>query len=126
MTSNVNLKNGKLTVGEETVDLKEMNDNIVKLNFEKVGWVSVLGLLTSIVLLFNVFVIGTLNSFRTELNNFRTELNSFRTELTHFENSINGRFDKIDHRMDMFEQALIESNKRSDALFQELINIKTK
>ena len=120
MNSNIKVENGKLMNNTEViVNLKEMEKDIIKLQYEKVGWVSVLALLSFIVVLFNIFVIGQLNSFRTELNSFRTELNSFRTELNSFEASINHRFDKL-------ELAIAESNRRSDILFQELINLKTK
>jgi hypothetical protein len=137
MNSDIKIENGNIINSTEAIDLKEMEKDIIKLQYEKVSWISVLGLLSFIVVLFNVFVIGQLNSFRTELNSFRTELNSFRIELTHFETSINYRFDKLDSKLeqtilesnrkfDKFEQALLESNKRSDILFQELINLKIK
>ena len=106
MNSNIKVENGKLMNNTEViVNLKEMEKDIIKLQYEKVGWVSVLALLSFIVVLFNIFVIGQLNSFRTELNSF--------------EASINHRFDKL-------ELAIAESNRRSDILFQELINLKTK
>lgn len=119
MNSNIKLEDGKLIVGTEIVEIRNMEKDMIRLQAEKVGWVSLIGSIALLVALFNIFVIGQLNSFRSELT-------FFRSELTRFETSINNRFDKLEHRMDIFEQALIESNKRTDALFQELINLKSK
>lgn len=112
MNSNIKLENGKLIVDTEIVEIRNMEKDIIRLQAEKVGWVSLIGSIALLVALFNIFVIG--------------QLTSFRSELTKFESSMNSRFDKLEYRMDIFEEALIESNKRTDALFQELINLKTK